>query len=79
MFYALNVVEGLQESNTFREAEKSKDSQRWLAAVNHEINSLMKNHTWELVRLPNKKAWLDASGPSRKRKVFKEFKNEDLR
>lgn len=56
IFYALNVVEGLRDPNlkNFIEVVKRKDIQIRLMTVNDEINSLMKNHTQEYVRLPNK-------------------------
>lgn len=56
--YYFNVGEGLQDSQPkiFREAVKSKDSQIWLFMVNNEMNSLLKNHTWDIVIIPNKQS-----------------------
>jgi len=52
--YASNVAEELQNSKpkNFREALESNESKDWLKAMNEEIFSLEKNHTWKLVSLP---------------------------
>lgn len=51
--YALNIGKWLQDSKPakFKEAFKSKDSKKLLKVLNDNMNSLMKNHIWELVRL----------------------------
>lgn len=38
--------------NTYEEAIKSKDAEKWRAAMDVEIKSLMDNHTWDLTPLP---------------------------
>ncbi|KAF3668570.1 hypothetical protein FXO37_09489 [Capsicum annuum] len=40
------------ESQTFKEAMSSLDSSFWKEVVNSEIDSILSNHTWELVDLP---------------------------
>ncbi|PHT79676.1 Isochorismate synthase, chloroplastic [Capsicum annuum] len=40
------------KSQSFREAMSSSDLSFWKAAVNSEIDSILSNHTWELVDLP---------------------------
>ncbi|PHU05794.1 hypothetical protein BC332_26616 [Capsicum chinense] len=40
------------EPQTFKEAMSSSDSFFWKEAVNSEIDSILSNHTWELVDLP---------------------------
>ena len=40
------------EPQTFKEAMLSSDSTSWKEAVNSEIESILSNHTWELVDLP---------------------------
>ncbi|KAF3675558.1 hypothetical protein FXO38_04703 [Capsicum annuum] len=40
------------EPQTFKEAMTSSDSSFWKEAVNSEIDSILSNHTWELVDLP---------------------------
>ena len=39
------------EPQTFKEAMLSSDSTSWKEAVNSEIESILSNHTWELVDL----------------------------
>ena len=40
------------EPQTFKEAMKSSKAQYWKEAVNSEVESILNNHTWELVDLP---------------------------
>lgn len=40
------------EPRTFKEAMSSSEAQYWKEAVNSEIESILSNHTWELVDLP---------------------------
>ncbi|CAJ2651441.1 unnamed protein product [Trifolium pratense] len=55
--YTLNAAEEVQDSEpkNFREASESIDGKFWLEAMNEEMLSLEKNHTWELVLLPKNK------------------------
>jgi hypothetical protein len=52
--YALTVAEDtvVQESSTYSEAVTSSESSQWVIAMNEEIESLHKNQTRELVKLP---------------------------
>ncbi|GJX75492.1 transposable element [Tanacetum coccineum] len=52
--YALQVAEEVEslEPATYQEAITSKDSDMWSAAMGEEIESLHKNNTWALVKLP---------------------------
>ena len=43
------------EPQTFKEAMSSSDSSFWKEAVNSEIDSILRNHTWELVDLLHEK------------------------
>ncbi|KAK3016562.1 hypothetical protein RJ639_005823 [Escallonia herrerae] len=47
-----NVVEQENEPRTYSEAMSSSEAPHWREAVNNEIESIMQNHTWELVDLP---------------------------
>lgn len=40
------------EPETYRQAIYSKDSKKWLEAMNEEMNSLRVNNTWILVKKP---------------------------
>ena len=44
------LVEG--DPRTYKEAVSSADSPLWKEAIKSEIDSIMQNHTWELVDLP---------------------------
>ena len=51
---ALPVIEEAIPS-TFREAEISSEARMWKKAMNEEMQSLYKNDTWELTKLPKGK------------------------
>ncbi|KAG8496742.1 hypothetical protein CXB51_007919 [Gossypium anomalum] len=56
--YALNVAEdidGSQESSNYSEAVSCEDSEKWISAMQEEIESLHKNRTWDFVKLPKGK------------------------
>lgn len=56
--YALSVaeeIEGNAEPSTYSEAVTSVDSNKWMTAMHDEMESLEKNGTWELVKLPSEK------------------------
>ena len=40
------------EPQTFQEAVSSSEGPQWKEAIKSEIDSIMQNHTWELVELP---------------------------
>jgi hypothetical protein len=58
--FALVVAEevyNVQEPLNYSEAILSIDSEKWIGAMHEEMESIEKNGTWELVRLPpDKKA-----------------------
>ena len=55
--YALQVVEEMElhEPSTYKEAVSGTESAQWLVAMGDEMESLHKNQTWELVRLPTER------------------------
>ena len=53
------------EPQSFNEAMSTPEAPMWKEAVNSEIESIMKNHTWELVDLP------PGSKPLRCKWIFK--------
>ena len=58
MAYALNVVEDIEageEPSTYKEAVNFMDSEKWMITMHEEMESLHKNGTWELVKLPKVK------------------------
>lgn len=52
--YALSIAEELeyQEPRDYREAINSPEKEKWIAAMQEEIDSLLKNGTWVLVDKP---------------------------
>ena len=59
------------DPKTFKEAMASRDSAFWKDAVQDEMDSIMSNHTWELVDLPH------GSKPIGCKWVFKRKYNSD--
>ncbi|KAH9699562.1 hypothetical protein KPL71_024410 [Citrus sinensis] len=55
--FALSAAQRIEEDEpkTYTEAVSSKDSKKWIAAMNEEMRSLIKNHTWDLIPKPAKK------------------------
>ncbi|KAG8481022.1 hypothetical protein CXB51_025745 [Gossypium anomalum] len=56
--YALNVAEDIdanQEPFNYSEAVSCEDLEKWMFAMQEEIESLHKNRTWDLVKLPKGK------------------------
>ncbi|KAG8500272.1 hypothetical protein CXB51_004359 [Gossypium anomalum] len=56
--YALNVAEDIdanQEPSNYSEAVSCEDSEKWMFAMQEEMESLHKNKTWDLVKLPKGK------------------------
>jgi hypothetical protein len=50
-----SVWEAIQESQTYEQALASPDREQWIQAMNTKFQSLIKNHTWDLVQLPKGK------------------------
>jgi hypothetical protein len=48
-------VDNVQEPLNYSEAILSTDSEKWMGAMHEEMESLDKNGTWELARLPSGK------------------------
>jgi hypothetical protein len=55
--YVLNVDDiNLQDDlMNFKEAMNSKDANKWIEAINDEIDSIRTNNVWELTDLPSQK------------------------
>ena len=53
--YALSVannIESSEEPSTYEEAVSCSDSGKWMIVIQEEMESLHKNGTWDMVRLP---------------------------
>ncbi|KAG8503535.1 hypothetical protein CXB51_001497 [Gossypium anomalum] len=64
--YALNVVEDIdanQEPSNYSEAISSEDSEKWMFAMQEEMESLHKNKTWDFVKLPKGVDFTDVFSP----------------
>ena len=55
------------EPQNFKEAITGPEAHLWKEAVNNEIESIMQNHTWELVDLPPGSKPLGINGYSREK------------
>lgn len=56
--YALNVAEDIDTTegpSIYSEAVSSKNSSKWMIAIQEEMESLHKNDTWKLAHLPKDK------------------------
>ena len=56
--YAMSVaeeIEGNSEPSNYSEANTSADRNNWMTAMQDEMESLEKNGTWDLVKLPKNK------------------------
>lgn len=67
----INQVIAVPEPSSYREAMKSTEKDKWVEAMNSEINSLKENETWKLTQLPNNRKALNCKW------VFKVKKNPD--
>ncbi|KAG8474742.1 hypothetical protein CXB51_031399 [Gossypium anomalum] len=64
--YALNVAEDIdanQEPSNYSEAISCEDSEKWMFAMQEEMESLHKNKTWDLVKLPKGVDFTDVFSP----------------
>ena len=56
--YALSVADNIEVSekpSTYGEAVSCSDSGKWMIVMQEEMESLHKNGTWDIVRLPKEK------------------------
>ena len=57
-YYALSCAEQVEDASepaTYTEAIDSVDKDKWISAMQEEMQSLEKNDTWEIVHLPKQK------------------------
>jgi len=81
--YALSVaeeIEGVAEPSNYSEAITSADCNNWLTAMQDEMESLEKNGTWDLVKLPKDKKNLSvANGFSKERKLCLQVSQQGIK
>ena len=69
--YALTIAQEMGEESepkNYSEAISNDDSGKWIAAMQEEVESLLKNETWELVELPEGKRVISCKWISREKK-----------
>ena len=54
-FSCAEQAENIHEPATYTEAIVSGDREKWISAMQEEMQSLEKNGTWDIVRLPKQK------------------------
>ena len=64
---------------TFKEATNRKDNDKWILAMLEEMESLQKNKTWELVKLPKGKKAIGCKWIFRKRETLSEKEGEKFK
>ncbi len=70
--YALNCAEEVEcnlEPSTYSEAVVSGDREKWMSAMQEEMQSLEKNGTWDIVRLPKEKKTVRCKWIFKRKKV----------
>ena len=80
--YALTAAREMGEDGepkNYFEAISSDNSSKWIAAMQEEVESLLKNETWDLVKLPEGKRSLVASGSSREKKASPVLRMQDTK
>ena len=80
--YALSVADNIEfseESFTYEEEVSYNDSGKWMIAMQEEMESLHKNGTWNMVRLPEGKKSFIANGCSRRKKAHQVLRMQGTR
>ncbi|WCJ43876.1 Retrovirus-related Pol polyprotein from transposon TNT 1-94 [Euphorbia peplus] len=75
--YALNV--GSDDPANFQEVVTSREKEGWMGAMVEEMESLHKNETWELARLPEGKKALRCMWVFKKKPAISEKKGEKFK
>jgi hypothetical protein len=73
IYYALSCderVDNNYEPTTYFEAISYIDHEKWIAAMQDEMQSLEKNCTWDVIPLPKGKKLFAASGSTRETRVY---------
>ena len=78
-FSCAKQVENIHEPATYTEAVVSGDHEKWISAMQEEMQSLEKNDTWDVVRLSKQRRSFVANGSSKERRVCLLASLQDLR
>ena len=80
--FALSVaeeIEGNAEPSSYSEAIISGYSNKWMTAMHDEMESLEKNGTWDLVRLPREKKPIRCKWVFKRKQVFLLMMRQDIK
>ena len=79
MYYALSIAEQIEyhEPSTYKEAVRSPEKDKWLRAMQEEIDSLYKNRTWVLVLRPLNQKTIGCKWVYKKK--VEAFQNDNIR
>ena len=75
--YAL-IISSVDPTN-FQEAVHSQEKGSWMGAMEEEMQSLHKNQTWELVKLPKEKRAIGCKWVYKKKEVVSEKEGEKFK
>jgi len=70
------LVAGSGDPLSYKDATSSTDNDKWLVAMSEEMESLYKNKTWELVKLPKGKKAVGCKWVYRKKEALSEKEGE---
>ncbi|GBP03016.1 hypothetical protein EVAR_73723_1 [Eumeta japonica] len=69
--FECNMVQIDEVPKTIMQALESPNKEKWEQAINDELDALIQNGTWEIVRLPKGRNLLIANGALKSRKILK--------
>ena len=69
-FICCREIEGNFEPSSYSEAIISGDSKKWMTTMHDEMESLEKNVTWDLVKLPREETYSLQVGFQEERRCF---------
>lgn len=79
--YALTVASEIDddEPTSYKDAMNSNEKDKWTAAMQEEMSSLLKNRTWDLVAKPQGQRIIGSNGSLNENKVFLQWRSQDIR
>jgi hypothetical protein len=75
--YALVISSG--DPTTFQEIVNSQEKSKWMGAMAEEMESLHKNHTWDFVKLPERKRKIGCKWVFKKKEAVSEKRGEKFK
>lgn len=77
--FALNVAEEINELVSYEQAINSPEKERWKQAVKEEIDSLLKNQTWDLIKRPQGQRLVSCKWIFKYKEGIQEWKSQGLK